>query len=106
MAIPSYPEHSGVELEFYPTDVNGVAATPENCRWRLVCKSTNEVVQDWTVETPGSAVAVFVSGLLTELRNRAASRELWSVVFVANYDLAREFSAEADFYLKRSLRVN
>ena len=106
MAIPSHPERSGLELEFYPKDVDGVPSTPENCRWRLVCKTTDEVVQDWTDVAPSSTVYVTVPGTLTGMRNRSSARELWSVVLVANYDLANEFSGEADFYVTRSMRAN
>ena len=106
MGIPAFPEYSGIELEFYPTDVNGVAATPDNARWRLLCKSRDEVVQDWTDLTPGTTMAVFVSGLLVEMRDRSTARELWCVELEANYGQPRGFSDEADFYVKRRTSVN
>ena len=106
MAIPSFPEYSGLELEFYPTDVNGTPATPDNARWRLLCQTTDEVVQDWVDLTPGTTIPVFVSGLLIEMRNRSTSRELWCVELEANYGQARGFSDTADFYVKRRTAVN
>ena len=114
MAIPTFPQKSGIEGNFAFESVTGEAALPGSAHWRLTCETTGRVLQDWTAasiatETSGGAVTrvsvtVEVPGSVNVLSDSSNSRETKTLTICADKDTDREYSEDFQYYLKRGGR--
>ena len=114
MALPTFPQKSGIEGRFAFESVTGEAALPASAHWRLTCETTGRVLQDWTAaalatQSTGGvltrvSVTVEVPGSVNTLCDASNQRETKTLTVVADKDTDREYSEDFSYYLKRGGR--
>ena len=106
-----YAEHSGNEFNAFFESLPGNATIPNSAQWKLLCVTTDKVLQDWTALTPvvesdgtniqSCYVTVNIPGSLNVIQSYSNPREQKRLLICADKDTDREYMQERDYYVKR-----
>lgn len=107
----TFNEHTGLEFRAEFEDSAHRPTYPTTAHWRLYNKTTKQVVRDWyegTIEQETSSdgathyfVSAEVPGTLNVIQKFGNSRELYSLIVVADKDLGGEYSQELEYYIRK-----
>ena len=106
----TYNERSGVEFRVHFTDSYDAPTIPETAHWRLDCEETGTVLQDWTVATVTTEsdetgivdvyATIEIPSSLNAIQRSNSTKELKTLLVVANKDQSSEFSETLQYYVK------
>ncbi len=106
---------SGREFEAWFETTAGVPTIPGSGHWRLLCRSTDTVLQDWTqgnieVVSDGGAITgvkmtVEIPGRLNAIQDSCNKREIKEFQVVADQGSDHEYSEEPVQYYVRNTSV-
>jgi len=104
-------ERTGMEIEARFFDADDAPTAPTTVHWQLICDTTNQTVQDWTLvastqevdefgQITGVRVDIQIPGPLNAIQKNGNRKELKRLIVAANKDEAGEYSEEYAYYVR------